>query len=201
MNNTVITISRQFGSGGRLIGSLLAEELGIPCYDRAIIQMVADKSGLSPSFIENAEDGSKNKFFFNLSAINYSAVGAYTQYSVPIDNQAFFVQSDVISELASKESCVIIGRCSNYVLRSKPGCIHVYVHAPEKDKLDRAVKQYGLSEDEAKEKLGKIDKGRANYYNYYTGGKWGDIREFHLAINSSLTGIEGAVKAIRALIV
>ena len=181
MNNYVISISREFGSGGRMIGKKLAARLGIPCYDRTLIQKTAEKSGLSPEFIARAEERARSRLHLPLSSMG-PGVSTYTQQGVPVSLQAFFAQSEVIRELADEGPCVIVGRCSDYVLGERPECLKVFIHGDLPDRVK------------------EIDRGRANYYNYYTGFNWGEMRRYDLTINSSVTGIEGAVELIAALV-
>ena len=200
-NKILITIAREFGSGGRLIGMKLAEELQIPCYDKALINMVAEKSGLNPEFIENTEEYVKSKFFFGLTTTAYIRSSMFSaDYNVPINYKVFFAQSEVIRDLAEKESCIIVGRASNYILRENKNCIKIFIYADKEDKLKRATETYQLSEAEAKEKMDTIDKQRSNYYTCHTNNKWNSTEEYDIMINSSCTGIDGAVKMIAELV-
>ncbi|HHU05842.1 MAG TPA: cytidylate kinase-like family protein [Clostridiales bacterium] len=200
MKKTVITISREYGSGGRTVGILLAEELGINCYDRAVIEKAAEKSGMSPEFIENVEEKAASSFFFNLSQATYSSFTPVLTYDVHPTDKAFFAQAEVIREIASHGSAVIVGRCADYILRDEPDAIHVFLHGDREDRLRRIISEYGIPEQEAREQIKQIDKGRANYYKSYTGGTWGDSRRYDMCINTSRTGISGAVAAIKALV-
>jgi len=202
MKKTIITISREFGSGGRTVGMLLAEELGINCYDRALIEKAAELSGMSPDFIENVEQKASNSFFFNLSQATYSSISPVLTYEAnpnPTD-RAFFAQAEVIREIAGHGSAVIVGRCADYVLRENPDAIHVFLHGDREDRLRRIINEYGIPEQEAREQIKLIDRGRANYYRSYTGGTWGEVRRYDLCINTTRTGIRGAVAAIKALV-
>lgn len=201
MKNYTITISREYGSGGRLIGKKLALCLGIPCYDRSIIQKTSQRSGLSPDFIEQAEERARSRFHMNVTPVNISTspIPATTHqgYSgVPVNHQAFFAQADVIRELADTESCIIVGRCSDYVLGTRPNCLKIFIRAAMPDRIRRCVDEYDISPDEVEDEIRLIDKGRRNYYHYYTGREWGDMRRHDLCINSSITGIDGAVQLI-----
>lgn len=199
MSNYVISISREFGSGGRLIGKRLAARLGIPCYDRTLIQKTSEKSGLSPEFIARAEERARSRFHLTFTPI---AIGipTYTQQGVPVSLQAFFAQAEVIRELADQGPCVIVGRCSDYVLGERPECLKVFVHAPLEDRVVRCVEEYHIPTSNMSERIRDMDRGRSNYYNYYTGHTWGEMRRYDLTINSSVTGIEGAVDLIAALV-
>lgn len=199
MNNRVITISREFGSGGRLVGERLAQKLGYAFYDKALIHLAAAESGLNPLVFEKAEEEATSKFLFNLAIGGYVSSGVFSRVNVPISDQAFFAQSKIIETLAEKGDCVIIGRCSNYVLRNHPRCAHVFVYGNLEDRLHRIVHDYGIPEGEAEPRLTWMDKGRANYYEHYTNEKWGSPKAFDLAVNTSFTGIDGAAEIIRAL--
>ena len=138
MSNYVISISREFGSGGRLIGKRLAAQLGIPCYDRTIIQKTAEKSGLSPDFIARAEERARSRFHLSITP-NGIGTPAIAHQGVPVSHQAFFAQADVIRELADEGPCVIVGRCSDYVLGDRPECLKVFVHADLPSRVTRCV--------------------------------------------------------------
>ena len=199
MNNYVISISREFGSCGRMIGKKLAARLGIPCYDRTLIQKTAEKSGLSPEFIARAEERARSRLHLPLSSMG-PGVSTYTQQGVPVSLQAFFAQSEVIRELADEGPCVIVGRCSDYVLGERPECLKVFIHGDLPDRVTRCAEEYHISAPNMTDRVKEIDRGRANYYNYYTGFNWGEMRRYDLTINSSVTGIEGAVELIAALV-
>ncbi|MCF0120155.1 MAG: cytidylate kinase-like family protein [Oscillospiraceae bacterium] len=200
MSNTIIAISREFGSGGRLIGEKLALELGMMFYDKSIIQMAAEKSGLSPSFIEQSEENIPNSFLFNLSASAYASFKPAILYDAPINDKTFFAQSSVLHDIAKKDSCVIVGRCADYVLRDEPGIVRIFVHAPVEQRIKRAIETYGLEQDNAAAKLKKIDKSRENYYKYYTGERWGDPKNYDLIINTGFIGIDETVDMLKALL-
>ena len=199
MSNYVISISREFGSGGRLIGKKLAAKLGIPCYDRTIIQKTAEKSGLSPDFIARAEERARSRFHLTIAPIGIG-VPTFANQGIPVSHQAFFAQADVIRELADQGPCVIVGRCSDYVLGDRPECVKVFVHADMPSRVERCVEEYHIPSDRMEERITQMDRGRANYYNYYTGHTWGEMRRYDLTLNSSTTGIDGAVELIADLL-
>ena len=192
----VITISREFGTGARTIGQKLAEELGFAYYDRAIIQMAAEKSGLSPDFIAKNEEKTNNNFLFNIATSAYISSGINLQYTVPVNDRAFIAQSDVIREVASQGNCVIIGRCANYVLHDHPNVMRVFVRAEKADRIERCINEYGYDPKTVEAEVAKIDKGRASYYKYYTGSAWKDMDNYDFCINTSRTDIDLAVKAL-----
>jgi cytidylate kinase len=200
MNDLVITIGREFGSGGRQVGEQLANGLGAAFYDKSLIHLAVTKSGLDPTTIEKAEEEATSKFLFNLAIGGYATTGVFSQVNVPISDQVFFAQSKAIEELAAQGNCVIIGRCANYILRDHPKLVRVFIYGKAEDKLRRIVEQYGVPQEEAGTRMMKMDKGRANYYEHYTDEKWGSVKSYDLAINTSFTGIDGAVKIIRAMI-
>lgn len=199
MSNYVISISREFGSGGRLIGKRLAARLGIPCYDRTIIQRTAEKSGLSPDFIARAEERSRSRFHLSVTPAGVGSP-AIAHQDVPVSHQAFFAQAEVIRELADEGPCVIVGRCGDYILGERPECLKVFIHADLSTRAERCVEEYHLSETDMARYITQMDKGRSNYYGYFTGHHWGDMRRYDLTINSSTAGIEGSVELICALV-
>lgn len=200
MSNLVITISRDFGSGGRLVGEKLALRLGIPFYDKSIIKLAAEKSGLSPDFIERSEEQASNSFLFNLVSTAHAGPNFFLQYDTPVNDKAFFAQAAVIREIAERDSCVIVGRCADYVLREHDNLARVFIYSSPEDKVRRAVEEYGIPAQGAEDRINKINKGRANYYKYYTGEVWGSLRAHDLSINTSFTGIDGAVDVIMSML-
>ena len=200
MNNQVITISRQFGSGGRLIGQKLAEDMGMGYYDKVLLALAAEKSGLSPDFIERLEEQASSSFLFNLSTASQASSNFFYQYDVPLNDKAFFAQAAVIKELADKENCVIVGRCAEHILRDRPDCLKVFICASKETRLKRLIDEYGMGEKEAKDRLDRLDKGRANYYKHYTGEQWGSIQNHDLCINTDVSGVDGAVALIKTMI-
>ena len=200
MEKLIITISREYGSGGRDIGESLASELGIPFFDKDIIQMVAEKSGLSAGFIEKSDENLPNTFLHNLKYSAYSTYDAISFYDTPVTDKVFLAQSAVIKDLAAQGSCVIVGRCADYILREEPGLVTTFIRGRLEDRVARAVERYGLPNEKPAEKIRKIDKSRTNYYKYYTNRQWGSIDNFDLAVNTSFTGIEGAVAVILTML-
>lgn len=199
MSKYVISISREFGSGGRLIGKRLAARLGIPCYDRTLIQRTAEKSGLSPDFIARAEERARSRFHLSIAPVGIGTP-VFTHQGVPVSMQAFFAQADVIRELADEGPCVIVGRCSDYVLGERETCLKVFIHADMAARVARCVEEYHIPAADMEQRVKDMDRGRANYYNYYTGHTWGDMRRYDLTLNSSVTGVDGAVDLIAALV-
>ncbi len=177
MQHTIITISREYASGGRLIAQKLAQKLEIPFYDKEIIAMTARKSGLSERFIQQAEHHVTGSFLYNLY---------FNTQSLPLSDQVFIAESNIIREVAAKGPCVIVGRCADYVLRDNPDCLHVFIHAPIEARMLRAQTEYSVKADDLRGYVLKQDKSRANYYNYFTGGKWGVCQNYELVVSSAL---------------
>ena len=203
MGNLIITVSRQFGSGGRIIGEKLAAQLGIPFFDKSIIQMASKESGLSPEFIEHSEERASSSFLYNLATSIYSNTSMYAmQYDTPVNDKAFYAQASVIHDLAEKGPCVIVGRCADYILREEDRLVRLFIRGELPDKIKRIKTKYelNLSESEVQDKIKKVDKSRANYYKYYTGEVWGNISNYDLVINSSFTGVDCAVALIRTML-
>lgn len=199
MAYSVITISREFGTGARLIGKELAAALGYKYYDRAIIQMAAEKSGLSPEFIERNEEKTTNSFLYNLSTSAYITSGMNFQYTMPVNDKAFIAQSEVIKEIAKSGDSVIVGRCANYVLQGHPKLLRVFLFGNKEDKLRRIITEYGYDPKKAETDMNKTDRGRANYHKFYTGLPWKDISNYDICLNTSVSGIAGAVQTIKTL--
>jgi cytidylate kinase len=198
MAYSIITISREFGTGARLIGREVAALLNYGYYDRALIEMAAEKSGLSEEFIERTEEKASNSFLFNLATAAYLASDVTAEYTVPVNDRAFMVQSDVIRDIARSGNGVIVGRCADYVLKDHPRLLRVFIFANKEDRINRIVNEYGQDAKNAESVLNKIDKGRANYHKFYTGSNWRSMDNYDLCINTSHTGIQGAVMAIKA---
>ncbi len=195
--NKIITISRQFGSGGREIGEKLAKKLGIPFYDKEIITRAAKESGFSESVFENAEKKASNSLLYSI-AMGMNAYGnqeiGFTHLS--LDDQIYLAQSNVIRKVAKEGPCVIVGRCADYILRDHPQVVHVFIWADLSFRKDRAVRLYQLPENKAEDEILKTDKRRANYYNYHASEKWGRAENYHLSIKSDYVGIDNAVQLI-----
>ena len=189
MKKVVITIGREFGSGGREIGMKVAEKLGIPFYDKELILKTAEKTKLEKSIIEKHDE--KHSF------IAIAATNPFDLYQMPMSDRIYIAQADVIREIAEKESCVIVGRCADYVLEENPDCFNVFITAPMKDKIERKRPLLpGKSDREIENHIEKIDKKRSKYYSYYTDGIWGKAATYHLCIDSSVMGIDGTVDLI-----
>ncbi len=192
----VITIARQFGSGGKEIGEKLAKQLGIPFYDKALIHLAAKESGIDEDLFDSADEKTSHNFWTASSGAGIYGNRIAVFNEMPMNDKLFLIQSNIIRELAESGSCVIVGRCADYILRNEPYILPVFIHSSEEDKLKRIVDAYGFQEKEAKEIMVKTDKKRTAYYNYYSGEKWGKADNYDLSINSSATGIDDTVRII-----
>lgn len=201
MNDKVIvTIARQYGSGGREIGEKVAANLGISCYDRELITLAAQKSGLNANIIHSADEKATNSLLYTLAmGSNIYSSGAAVSYDIPINDRLFITQCDIIKNLAEESSCVLVGRSADYVLRDHPRRISVFIYADMETRIARIVERHSLNKNAARDLIVKTDKRRANYYNFYTGQKWGKYDNYHLSIDSSLLGIDGSAKLITQL--
>ena len=194
MKNRVITISREFGSGGRLIGQKLAEKLGVPCYDKELMERIAEESVFSREMMEEAKKKAKNGFFYSLASA--FGTGETGPDSLSLNERFFLAQFDTIREVAEEGSCVIVGRCADYILRGYPEVTNVFLYAEEGDKIKRAVEEYGVPENEVKRIMHDTAKARANYYHYHTGRKWGDPVNYNLCIDTGYISIDDIVDLI-----
>lgn len=194
--NKIITISRQYGSGGRIVGKKLADALGVPFYDNELINLAAEKTGLSKECFKEAENTSAGNLLFSITSL----ASGMDSCGLPLSEKIFLVQSQVIKEVAEEGSCVIIGRSANYVLSENPNCINVFLQADLKDRVERAVRHYDLPEKNAEAAVIKTDKRRANYYNYFTGGKWGKAENYDLILNTSRLDLDHVVEVIKAYV-
>lgn len=195
MSKQIITISREFGSGGRLIGRRLADDLGIPYYDKELLSRISEESGFSKEMMEEAEMKAKNSFFYSLSSA--FGTGDSGPDSLSLNERFFLAQFDTIRKIADEGSCVIVGRCADYVLRGITGATNIFIYAEKGDKIKRAVEEYNVPEKDVKKVMNDTDKARANYYNYHTGRKWGDPVNYNLCIDSGYISIDNIVKLIK----
>ena len=191
MEKHIITISREFGSGGRTIGKLVAEHLGIQCYDAELIQKLAAESGFDENYVKEAGEYTPGGFL----------ASAFTNRSFGPTNEDLLwkLQYQIIRELAEKEPCVIVGRCADFILQDRTDCLKVFVHADMKFRADRIVRVYGEREKSPEARLKEKDKRRAAYYRFYTDMKWGDAANYHIALDSGVIGIEKSAVIIESL--
>ena len=199
MKNYVIAIARSFGSGGKAIGTQLAGELGIPCYEKQLIDMASEYSGINKQLFAEVDEKLRGSYAMkHLMKIPYTYVVEPNDKEFTSDINLFNIQSEIIRELAKTESFVVIGKCADYILRDQENVISVFVDAPEKDCIATVMYRLQVSENRAKELIHKTDKYRADYYKYYTRGKnWKDALNYDLMINSSKTGWDNCVNLIK----
>ncbi|MGN0484123.1 MAG: AAA family ATPase [Lachnospiraceae bacterium] len=199
MEKFVITIGREFGSGGRKIGNALAEKLGIKCYDKELLKLAAKESGYSEEIFQHQDEKPTNSFLYSLVMDTYS-IGGYASapfVDMPLNHKVFLAQFETIKKLAASESCIIVGRCADYALSEMPNCISVFIQASDMEKrIHYAVSELDIPENKVKDIIHRTDKQRANYYNYYTSKKWGDARSYDLCLDSSKIGMDGCVTMI-----
>ena len=191
MEKRIITISREFGSGGRFIGEQLAMQLGIPVYDKDIILTVAEESGLAEDFIKNRGEYAPKKNIFS-----YAFVGRDTK-GTSMEDYIYSVQRKVILELAEKGSCVIVGRCADFILNDRTDCLNIFIHGNEKEKVKRIQELYHKTEAEAKAMSKEIDKKRSIHYAYYTEQKWGKAGNYAMCLNSSILCYDKCIQMIK----
>ena len=188
--NRIITISRQFGSGGRTVGRLVAEKLGIPCYDQELLEQLSVKSGFTPDYIQERAE--------------YAEQGGWLSHALSgrlsggMNNQDYIwvAQEELILELAEKGPCVIVGRCADYILKDRDDCLNVFIHADMEKRAERIVKMYGEHTDAPEKRLKDKDKRRKAYYQFYTDTEWGVAHNYHLSLDSGKLGIEKCVDII-----
>ncbi len=190
MKNRVVTISREFGSGGRSIGRKLAEELGIPCYDAELIQKLAQESGFSESYIKDAGEYAPGGYLSLLSNRAFSPTN---------EDVLWELQYRIITDLAEKGPCVIVGRCADYILRDTADCLKVFIHADMDFRARRIVEVYGQREQSPEQRLKEKDKRRAAYHRFYTNMKWGHAQNYHICLDSGKLGIDTCVKILKQL--
>ena len=199
-NNLIITVSREFGSGGREIGEKLAMELGIPYYDKAIIDKTAKETGFCAEFIEKEEQKVTSSLLFNLATNAYTFGNMMSHYGQSLSDQVFQAESKVIKDLASEGSCVIVGRCADYILKNQFPCFNIFICADFEKRCERAIEKYGINKDDVKDIVKKTDKARIRHNQFYGSQDWGDARNYDVTINSGTVGIDNAVQMLKALI-
>lgn len=191
MKNRIITISREFGSGGRTIGKKVAEKLGIPCYDAELIHKIAQQSGFSENYIKDAGEYTPGGFL----------ASAFANRSMGPTNEDYLwkIQYQIITKLAEKGPCVIVGRCADYILKDKADCLKSFIHADMQYRAERIVREYGEREESPEQRLRDKDKRRAAYHRFYTNMKWGHAQNYHLCLDSGVLGIDKCVEVIAGM--
>ena len=198
---TVITIGRQFGSGGREIGEKLSKAYGISYYDRDLLTRAAKESGFCEEILQNHDERPTNSFLYNLVIDTYSfGYNSSSFVDMPISQKVFLAQFDTIKKVAEEGPCVIVGRCADYALDGRDNVINLFIYADDDFKIKRVMDIYDLDENKARDMINKKDKQRQSYYNYYTNRKWGKADTYDLCINSSVLGIDGSVKLIKQFV-
>ena len=199
MNPIIITIARQYGSGGKTIGEMVAAELGIPCYNREILRMASEESGINEELFAKVDEKLKGSALFRISK------SVYEGELLPPDSDDFVstrnlfnYQAKIIKKLAETESCVIVGRCADYILRNYPNVMSVFVHAPHDFCMEQAMLRSSMTEREMEKFIAKTDKYRGEYYHYYTGQEWSSALHYDLCLDSSKLGFDKCVDAILA---
>ncbi len=195
--NTIITISRQYGSGGRFVGKLLAEELNIPFYDKEIIAMASEDSGFAQGFIKENEQKMKgiSSFAFTASMWGGNLVNNFEN----IESKIYACEADAIEKIAKNGPCVIVGRCADYVLKDKYKCFKVFIHADMPSRVERVIKVFRRTDDvkKAERLIKENDRMRARHYRYYTDSEWGEANNYHITLNTSAIGVENCAKILK----
>ncbi len=194
---TIITIGRQYGSGGHEIGATIAHDMGIKLYDKEMLKRAAKESGLCEELFETHDEKPTSSFLYSLVMDTYSlgySTGAYAD--MPINHKVFLAQFDTIKKIAEDESCVMVGRCADYALEGRDDVVNVFIYADLEQRIRRVARMFDLTDAKAKDIIVKTDKKRASYYNYYTNKTWGDAKSYDLCLNSGKLGVGGTAKAI-----
>ena len=193
--NFVITIGREYGSGGREVALKLAELLGVKCYDKELLALTAEKKGL-PMDMLNKVDEKKGNIF---GAKRTATLPAFDSFGMTNNDRVFLIQSQLIKDLAKSESCVIVGRCADTVLEGHDNVLSVFITAPMEARIARITERYELSVEDAKKNIARFDKERGAYYAFYTDKAWGDVNNYHLSVDSSVLGTDGTAEFIKVL--
>jgi cytidylate kinase len=188
----LVTIGREYGSGGRTLGKALAEALGIAYYDKELITETARESGMDEEILKEFDEKNNNFLF------SYSVGGDYTN-DLPLDSKVFLAQFETIKKIADRQSALFVGRCSDYILREYPDCISVFVYADKEARIQKVMERDGMARKEAEKHMDKIDKKRMNYYEYYTGRDWRDMHNYDICIKTSEIDTESAVALIETV--
>lgn len=192
-NNTIITISREYGSGGRIIGQKVSEKLGIPFYDNELITLAAERSGINEEYFKEIDSMPKSSIILSLSVLSPST----EVYGMPLNEKIFLTQSKVIREVAEEGPCVIVGRCADYVLENNPNVVNVFIHSSMPNRVKRVKEVYGDKvHDNIESYIKKIDRRRASYYSFFTDKSWGKANNYSLVLNSDQIGIDNCVDII-----
>lgn len=194
MANKIITIEREYASGGREVGKKIADELGIPFYNREILEMAAEKCGVSSEYLENAEEVAPKSFLYSLMLSSNPTRSI--EENLPLSDKIYIIESQIIQELAKKSDCVIVGRCANYILSDTCDVFSVFIYSSKEERIKRAVEKYGIEQKKALGILKKFDKRRETFYSINTGGNWYDKENYAMCLNSGILGIDQCSKLI-----
>lgn len=198
----IITIGRELGSGGRTIGKLVANRLGIPYYDRELIDEAAEKSGLATQYIESSEQRLTNSLLYNLAmgtSYGYGILQNANRQTLPLSEQIYEAQRDVITKFADQGRCVIVGRCADQILADREDVFRVFIYADMDKRVQRGIQEYGMAKQTARKEIEKSDKERSRHYNIFTDKTWGDRHNYDLLLNSSKLDYENCAKIICSL--
>ena len=197
--NKIITITRQFGSGGREIGKKLAEAYGIPFYDNEIISRAAKDTGFAEAAFERAEDKASNSLLYSIAmGMNVFSSQDVGFSGLSLDDRIFLAQSKVIRNVAKEGPCVIVGRCADYILKNQENVVNLFIRATLDFRIKRAIEVEGIPKEKSAKMVMKKDKSRANYYKYHSGERWDNVLNYDFAIRSDLCGIDGTVACLKA---
>ena len=200
-NNMIITIGRQYGSGGLEIGKKLASNLGVVIFDKVMFKRAAKESGLCEELFATHDEKPTNSFLYSLVMDTYSlGYSSGTYADMPINHKVFLAQFDTIKKIADEGPCVLVGRCADYALEGYPNVINVFIYADLENRIRRIARKLDVTDAKAKDIITKTDKKRASYYNYYTNKEWGNVKGYDLCLNSAKLGVDGTVKAIEEYI-
>lgn len=190
----IVTISRQYGSGGRMIGAKLAEELSIPFYDRMLIDKIADESGYDSEFVRHSSENINLSQAIGQNPLCYGA--PFQDMTSMVGVKVFASQEKVIRKIAEEGPCVIVGRCADFILRDRDDVFDVYIHSDMDARIKRVVENYGLDTDNPERDINKVDKARAKHYSFYTDNVWGEAENYDLSLNSDSIGLEKVVAVL-----
>lgn len=197
----IINIGREYGSNGREIGKKLADAFNIPFYDKELLERASKESGISKEIFQVVEEQQTNSFLYSIAMGAYSYANRVSAAgTVSLSDRLFMIQNDLIKKIAKEGSCVIVGRCADYILKDDYNCVNLFIYANEEDKIKTVAEREQVDEKKAKDLINKIDKKRASYYNYYTNQKWGKRGNYDILINRSVLGIDGSVEIIKKFI-
>lgn len=200
-NKIILTIGRQFGSGGREIGQKLAEALGIAYYDKELMAIAARESGLCEEVFEKADEQASSGLSYAFTMGFSSYMGMFAPYTDILSNDGLFkLQSDAIRTLAENESCVLVGRCADYILRDNPNCLSFFIHNTMENRIQRIIESQAITVENAKDLMTKTDKSRAAYYNYYTNKIWGMASSYNFSIDASTLGVDETVAFMKSFV-